>query len=528
MGLALALTSCSEGKGRQADAPGPVKWAAPAQHPLATMPTTSSSAPSSSPTATTGCSASARGRDFPVGPGQRYASLGDVPFETLSAGDTVRVFWRAEPYREKLMLSGRGSEDAPIRLCGVKSADGKRPVIDGNGATTRRELDFPHDGHQARGLVIVGHPHGRDWNETPRYIAIEGLEIRNGSPPFTFVDRAGKKVPYSNIVAGIFVERVDHLVIRDCIVTGNNNGIFTASGDDEVTLSKHILIERNEIFGNGSVSDYYEHNVYDEAADVVYQFNRFGAPRSGKSGVLGANIKERSAGVVIRYNWIEDGAHLLDIVDAQEAKPLTRPMPSFHATYVYGNVLIRGAQPSGSMIHYGGDSGILADYRKGTLFFYDNTLVVKNATHPPQSGTEIFQISTNDEHVDSRDNVYASSVAPGATTPIVFLAERDGALAGIASFAGDWIRAGWTPFETKPGVSMKARITGLDTAARGDTPGFVDAAKDDYRLAATPAGVVPVPLEPSIPKAMLPNRMYVPDLRDEPRPATLAIGALGR
>ena len=58
-------------------------------------------------------------------------------------------------------------------------------------------------------------------------------------------------------------------------------------------------------------------------------------------------------------------------------------MPTFHSTYVYGNVIIRGKTPTGTMIHYGGDSGVLDDYRKGTLFFYDNTVIVKNDGYPP-------------------------------------------------------------------------------------------------------------------------------------------------
>ena len=40
-----------------------------------------------------------KNHDYPVGPGQKYAAIGDVPLESLEAGDTVRVFFRAEPYR---------------------------------------------------------------------------------------------------------------------------------------------------------------------------------------------------------------------------------------------------------------------------------------------------------------------------------------------------------------------------------------------------------------------------------------------
>ncbi|MBK6519857.1 MAG: hypothetical protein IPG04_38430 [Polyangiaceae bacterium] len=37
------------------------------------------------------------------------------------------------------------------------------------------------------------------------------------------------------------------------------------------------------------------------------------------------------------------------------------------------------------MVHYGGDSGMLDTYRKGTLHFFNNTVVVENS-HPGVGG----------------------------------------------------------------------------------------------------------------------------------------------
>ena len=355
------------------------------------------------------------------------------------------------------MISGQGTASSPIRICGVPAPDGRLPIIDGQDATTRPTLDFPFAGHQVRGLVIVGHRHGDPWEVTPSYIVIEGLEVRNAAPPYTFIDRSGKKSSYSSIAAGIFVERANHLTIRGCTVTANNNGIFAGTGGGAVALTQNVLIEHNYIHGNGSLADYYEHNVYNEASNVVYQYNRFGAPRGGESGALGANIKERSAGVVIRYNWIEDGAHILDVVDAQESKDVTRSMPSFHATYVYGNVIVRGTTPSGSMIHYGGDSGVFENYRKGTLFFYNNTVVVKNDGYPPYTGTAVFELSTNEERLDSRNNVYFSTALPDDLHAIGMLGSRDQVSSGTATFAGDWVKNGWTAHDLTRGARMRSR-----------------------------------------------------------------------
>ncbi len=465
------------------------------------------------------------GTDYAVGPGKKYPSIGDVPFETLKAGDTVRIHHRKEPYREKLMIGGLGTAAQPIRICGVPGPAGELPVIDGKDATTRRQLDFPFDGHQVRGLVIVGHPHDKPYDQTPSHIVIEGLEVRNASPPNEFTDRAGKKAAYSEIVAGIFVERAKDLTIRGCIVTDNNNGIFIGTGGGPA-LSQNILIESNYIHHNGSLTRHYEHNVYNEGSNVVYQFNRFGPPRKGQNGQWGANIKERSAGVVIRHNFIEDGAHLIDLVDAQEAKDTTRSMASFHVSHVYGNVLIRGASPDGSMIHYGGDSGIFADYRKGTLFFYNNTVVVKNAGYKDWAANAIFELSTNEEKLDSRNNVYWSEKPADSLHALGLFGARDAVTSGVATFSGDWLAIGITADDRTEGKQTEIRLslTGLDKQKRGSAPGFRDAANDDYAIATPPT--TPVPLSPEIAPELWPRAAYLKHQRGKARKdETLTVGA---
>ncbi len=52
------------------------------------------------------CIHTGSGRDLTVGPSQKYSSLSDVPWDSLGPGDTVRIFYRPEPYREKIIISG--------------------------------------------------------------------------------------------------------------------------------------------------------------------------------------------------------------------------------------------------------------------------------------------------------------------------------------------------------------------------------------------------------------------------------------
>ncbi|HVY44977.1 MAG TPA: right-handed parallel beta-helix repeat-containing protein, partial [Minicystis sp.] len=459
-----------------------------------------------------------QGTDYQVGPGKAYASIGDVPFESLGAGDTVRIFWRDQPYHEKMMVSGTGTKEQPVRVCGVPGPNGELPVIDGANATTRPQLDFPYDGHQPRGVIVVGHKHSDPWLTEPSNIVIEGLEIRNGSPENTFTDKSGQVQHYASDGAGIYVQRANGFTVRGCAVHDNNDGLFIGGGAGD-ELTQHVLVEANDVYQNGSLTDFYEHNIYNEVSDIVYQYNHLGSPRAGTQGVLGANIKERSAGVVIRYNWIEDGAHLLDIVDAQEAAGDTLPMASFHTTYVYGNVMIRNGD-SGSMVLYGGDSGILTHYRKGTLYFYQNTVVVKNQAGHDYADTAVFELSTNDEHLQSINNVFYSAVTPTPVRPVWLLGRRDNVVSGVAAFANDWMSNGWTPWDQIPGntAQVTATITGLGGLMQGTDPGFVDASSANYApAAASPLVGAGQDLASVVPAADADVSQYVAPQNGEPR-----------
>src|SRR5262245_5224828 len=64
------------------------------------------------PGAPAGCAHVGSGRDIQVGnpaadarPGVlQVHAVGDVDWMNLAAGDTVRIFWRQAPYREKILL----------------------------------------------------------------------------------------------------------------------------------------------------------------------------------------------------------------------------------------------------------------------------------------------------------------------------------------------------------------------------------------------------------------------------------------
>src|SRR5436853_650397 len=148
---------------------------------------------------------------YDVGPGQPLANIGDVPWEALAAGDTVQIHWRATPYREKWVISRAGTAAQPITVRGIPDGSGNLPVISGDGATTRLQLDYTNE---QRGLLKIG---TASPDVLPKYIVIENLDLQNAKPGYTFTDDAGNAgIGYAANAAALYVERGRHITIRGC------------------------------------------------------------------------------------------------------------------------------------------------------------------------------------------------------------------------------------------------------------------------------------------------------------------------
>ena len=392
--------------------------------------------------------------DYEVGDGPgMLATIGEVPWEGLLPGDRVLIHWRAEPYREKWVLCRRGTEQSPIVVSGVPGPGGELPVIDGRDAVTRLALDY---WNEARGVLKIGGA-SVPPDALPAHLVIENLEIRSGRPPFTFTNESGGIETYASNAAAIYVEKAEHLVIRNCVLHDSGNGLFIGAFDG---ATQDVLIERNFIHDNGIEGSYYEHNTYTAAIHITYQFNRMGRLRAGCGG---NNLKDRSAGLVVRYNWIEDGNRQLDLVDAEDS-PVLVNHPDYRRTFVYGNVLVESdGQGNSQIVHYGGDSGTTSDYRKGVLHFFHNTVVSTRSEN-----TTLMRLSTNDEHADVRDNVVYTS----ATGPHLALLDSS----GVLELRDSWLRAGWVVSHG----SFSGTFIDNGGNLEGDDPGFADLPSQDF------------------------------------------------
>jgi len=435
--------------------------------------------------------------DYAVGPGLEFSAIGDVPWEALEPGDRVLVHWRATAYNEKWVIARRGTEQEPIVIRGVPGPGGELPLIDGRNATTRPQLDY---WNEERGVIKIGGS-SIPADTLPAHIILENLEIRSARPPYDFNDDSGTTRTYADNAAAIYVEKAEHLTIRNCVLHDAGNGIFIGDFGGQTT---DVRIKGNWIYDNGIVGSAFQHNTYTAAIGIVYEDNLFGSLRAGAEG---NNLKDRSAGLVVRYNWIEDGNRQLDLVDA-DAEVASEP--SYRQTYVYGNVLIESdGEGNSQIVHYGGDSGDTSQYRKGDLFFYNNTVVSTRS-----GNTTLLRLSTGDEHADVRNNILYVSAAGHR------LAILDSA--GVLDLRNNWLKEGWS--DSHSGLSGTINDDGSNIA--GSSPGFADESLQDFHLSpgSETVGASTTPHAATLPLHLV-ARHYVKHLRSAPRPTTDDLGA---
>lgn len=415
------------------------------------------------------CEHTGSGTAYEVGPDQEYAELDEVPWESLEGGDTVMIHWREEPYRSKIGIRTEATEDQPLRVCGVPG-EGGRPVLDGDGATTRPELESFFDPVYTEflGLILIDGGADGDWMTShPSYVSVEGLTVRGVREGNPYTTASGESAEYTDLSSGIWVQRGDHITIRNCELTDNNMGLFALSKDDgsPASITRELLIEGNHIHGNGIPGSDRRHSTYTAVAGIIFQFNHY---EEEVDGAIGSALKDRSAGTIIRYNWIESGARTLDLVDPEDAPDTLSADARFHDTYVYGNVLLNRNGAARHMIHYGGDTGIEDIYRKGTLHFYNNT-VYAVADNDEIWEMAMFELSTGDENVELRNNVFHID----GTSELDIMAEFGNA----QLHPSNWLTNGWEPgqdgFSGDVEMVDGAPVTGAD-------PGFADVAADDF------------------------------------------------
>lgn len=413
-------------------------------------------------------------RDYQVGPGTgQLAALEEVPWEALAPGDTVRIFYRSTPYLGKFLIAASGTASAPVRVCGVKSSTGQRPIIDGKNALTRSGLNYGDSVstkyvHQTRSVIVVKRLGTSDWTDYPSHIQIDGLEVRGAVPGNTFTDAERVVRPYDEFGACIWIDRGHHITIADNVIHDCSQGVYSKSTEDgDFAITKDIRLAGNYIYGNGIVGNDHMHNTYMASAGIVYEFNRYGPLRSG---ALGNAIKDRSVGTVVRYNRIEEGAHAIDLVEAEDFPTFAQTQAAYRATLVYGNQIVKNAG-TGSTIHYGGDhfgsdpekKWGEPNFRRGTLYFYNNTVRLTGS-----GGTaQLFQLSTTLERAEVWNNVFIfdAGIAYKALRANQDVNTTHWTGGGIVNLGKNWISAGWA--DSDPWHPVSGQLLGQANVLSG-------------------------------------------------------------
>jgi hypothetical protein len=226
-------------------------------------------------------------------------------------------------------------------------------------------------------------------------------------------------------------------------------------------------------------------------------------------------LKDRSSGLVVRYNWFEGQCNRqLDLVDAQDSTILTNDL-NYGKAYVYGNVIVVDPLPGGNndVVHFGGDtSGNGSGYRFGPLYFYNNTVV----SHRTDK-TRLLRLDSNNQSCDARNNIFYATPAAGSTLKLL-----DGF--GIVTLVNNWFKTGWARFNVN-----KPKGTVMETGTiTGTAPGFVNEAGLDFHLAAASQCVdTGSALNPDVLPTFNVVREYVKHLSSVARPVhgALDIGA---
>ncbi|MGO9598646.1 MAG: Ig-like domain-containing protein [Isosphaeraceae bacterium] len=451
---------------------------------------------------------------YNIGPGEPYTTLGSFNWSSLKPGDTVNIHWQSGGYHEKLLLSESGTASQPINIVGVPGPQGQQPVIDGQNATTSSQFQYFYNPLQENAVVLITHANGS--SATPSYMNISNLEIKDAYDGYNFTDNTGATQTYSSFAASIDISGGSNITIQNCTLDSSGLGLFALTNDSSSLMTSNVMVEGNYFYNNGVPGSYGEHNSYCEVNGITYQYNYYGPLRSGSAG---AELKDRSAGAVIRDNYFTPASAILDLVDAEDSSTL-ESLPSYTNTYVYGNILDdTGPNYTSLLVHFGGDS-TNPGYRPN-LYFYDNT-VVTMANQSDAWRTCMFELDTTGQTAYVANNIFYNAAATSGDNPSLF--EFSGGTGNVNFSPTNWVSPGWLTSESaEMGTGYSGTISGTGTflSPTSNNAGFENLSgqgvspPDNYQLvsgssAIGSAGTIPSSWTTATGWPGLPTEQFVP------------------
>ena len=228
-----------------------------------------------------------------------------------AAGDTVLIHWRTEPYRDKWVIARAGTAVAPIVVRGVPGPGGELPVIDGSGAVTRLALDT---WGESRCVIKIGGA-SIPADVMPAYITVEGLDIRGAPHARTrswttaAPRRATSPTPRRSTSRRA---STSPSAATACTTAATASSSARPSPTCRATSWSRATPSTTTATSAASTS-----TTPTPRRSASSTSSTASAPL--RAGAGGNNLKDRSAGLVVRYNWIEGGNRQLDLVETDSA-----------------------------------------------------------------------------------------------------------------------------------------------------------------------------------------------------------------
>jgi hypothetical protein len=169
--------------------------------------------------------------------------------------------------------------------------------------------------------------------------------------------------------------------------------------------------------------------------------------------------------IIFLFN-IAGGNRQLDLVDSGDSNIAANV--KYRKTYVYGNILVEyEGNDNRQFVHYGVDSGNTTNYRKGTLYFYHNTLFSSRIGR-----TTLFWLSTQSESCNACNNIiYDVTSQLGEGEQLELLLENTGTLV----MNNNWMREGFvSSFTMLQGLGSVQNIDPVIGTGSNPNPGFAD------------------------------------------------------
>lgn len=449
-----------------------------------------------------------QGKLYEVGPGKPYAEVYQVPFNSLLPGDEVRIHGRPEPYKAKIGMHVSGTAEKPIVIRGFRARGAFLPVIDGNGARENADANHASSSYVPNGLIVLT---PSKTGQRPGHIIFADFTIMNAHPNASqgFIDSKGVQGwwwnPSSNFA---FYGPHDISIVRVTSEKGGN-GLFAKNVMWPPMDTERLTVRCSQFVNNGVSGSDRQHNAYTEVLDLTVEHSYFGKVASGSAG---NNFKDRSAGLVFRYNIVNGAIRQMDLVDAEDS-PGIASAANYGKDLVYGNVLV-DEEFSGLhvLVHYGTETGY--DSRKH-LSFFNNTVVFRNNQ---KNGGEWYKGVFKPEwesKVDAYNNLFASlSPDPNGWAGDFYMSFGDGPV----NLGNNW---------SVPIKSNASPLTGLANVKIGSNPLFADFLNYNFALqVSSPAkGIAGNPL----PGAGIARLFYEPffnPLGWQTRPGRTSVGAV--